>query len=158
MSNDGNADRPAKTDSPDTASEKNLTQTADHKEQPQAGAVDVIENMPPEVKRTFQAFMASIQSGVRPLTHPLFSKFTEAHIDKYLDYIQRDDDHAHQLEASNRWFYLVYFIMVLVTLSAAIVYLLPRDREFLQSIIQIIILVAGGIGTGYGLSKRGKRQ
>ena len=110
-------------------------------------------SMPPEIVREFRAFMGMVQSGGRG-GNPLFEKFTEAHIDKYLDGVQRDDDHAYELSRANRWFYLAYFIVVLVALAAAIVYLLPLDKSFLESIIQILVILGGGIGTGYGLSRR----
>lgn len=127
----------------------------DSKKEKTPDTVDEIElrDMPPEVRSQFQAFMAMTQS--RPV-NPLFSKFTEAHIDKYLDYIQRDDDNAHDLKKSNRWFYLTYFILILGVLAATVVYLLPKDKDFLGTILQTILTLAGGIGAGYGLSKKEK--
>jgi len=86
--------------------------------------------------------------------NPLLEKFNEAHIDKYLDYMQRDDDNEYQIKKSNRWFSLVYFILILIILTIGIVYLLPRDKDLLIFIIQVIIILAGGIGAGYGLKSR----
>ncbi|PKO23272.1 MAG: hypothetical protein CVU38_05080 [Chloroflexi bacterium HGW-Chloroflexi-1] len=114
---------------------------------------DEVLDMPPEIRRDIQAFMALFQSGGRG-QNPLFSKFNDAHIDKYLDYIQRDDDHAYELSRTNRWFYLAYFVIALVVLGATVVYLLPNHKDFLDSIIKILLAMAGGIGAGYGLSKR----
>jgi hypothetical protein len=107
-----------------------------------------------DTSREFQAVvMEMFQSGGRS-QNPLLSKFNDAHIDKYLDYIQRDDDHAYELNKTNRWFYLAYFVISLVVLGAAVVYLLPNNKDFLDSIVKILIAMAGGIGAGYGLSKR----
>ena len=98
--------------------------------------------------------MGMVQSQARSPRNPLFEKFTEAHIDKYLDYVQRDDDNEYNLRKTNRWFYLGFVIIALVALGAAIVYLLPRDKGFLASVIQILIVLTGGIGAGYGLKSR----
>ncbi len=54
-----------------------------------------------------QAFMGMIQSQMRSTMGVLFEKFTEKHIDKYLDYIQRDDDHEYELRKTNRLYYLI---------------------------------------------------
>lgn len=136
--------------------EKSVAKPPQAEAKPEAEAISAIEDMPPEMRKTVQAFMAMFQSQARTAGHPLFSKFTEAHIDKYLDYVQRDDDHAYEMAKSNRLFYLSYFVLAMVVLAAAVVYLLPRDRDFLIQIIQFLILLGGGIGAGYGLSKRGK--
>ena len=128
------------------------TAADDKKDECQDGSLDAtIKEMPPEIKRQVQSFMATFQS--RPQINPLFEKFTEAHVDKYLDYIQRDDDNEYELRKSNRWFYLAYFVLGLVALSAAVIYILPKDKAFLEMILQILIALAGGIGAGYGLSK-----
>ncbi len=136
--------------------EKSVAKPTKPEAKREAELVPETEDMPPEFRRQIQAFMAMIQTQSKTAGHPLFAKFTEAHIDKYLDYVQRDDDHEYEIAKSNRLFYLGYFILAIVVLIVAIVYLLPRDRDFLIQIIQFLVLLGGGIGAGYGLSKRGK--
>jgi hypothetical protein len=34
--------------------------------------------------------------------HPLYSKFSSAHIDKFLDYSHKDDENTYKLQSSNR--------------------------------------------------------
>jgi hypothetical protein len=135
-------------------SEKAIAKSAAPEEGETPGITTDIQAISPDVKRQIQAFMAMFQSQIRMPTNPLFDKFTEAHIDKYLDYVQRDDDNAYELKKSNRWFYLGYFVLALVVLGAAIVYLLPRDKDFLEAVIRILVVLAGGIGAGYGLKSR----
>ncbi len=113
-----------------------------------------ISEMPPEVLqslRSFSTLISGTTTSSGPLTHPLFDKFTDAHIDKYLDYIQRDDDHEYDLKRTNRWFYLGYALLAMCVFIAGVVYLLPRDKDLLIQLIQIIVLIAGGIGAGYGI-------
>lgn len=117
--------------------------------------ISEIEEMPAEVVQQFRTFLAMFSrssSGPRP--HPLFEKFKDEHIDKYLDYVQRDDDHEYDLKRTNRWFYLFYAVVAIAVFILAVVYLLPRDKELLQTLIQLIVVLGGGIGAGYGLSKR----
>jgi len=129
---------------------KDLPDANNPKETSEAELTADVQDMPPEVRRQFQAILAMFQAQ-RPMSNPLLSKFNETHIDKYLDYLQRDDDNAHELKKSNRWFYLAYFTLSLIALGAAIVYLLPNNKDFLETILQILIALAGGIGAGYGL-------
>jgi hypothetical protein len=122
--------------------------------QPEEISSDEFEKMPVEISRTFRSFMAMFSQVGGPRFNPLFEKFTEAHIDKYLDYVQRDDDNEYELKKSNRWFYFGYVILALAIFCAAVVYLLPRDKDLLFRLIEIIVLLAGGLGAGYGLKSR----
>ncbi|MDD4274023.1 MAG: hypothetical protein PHG14_09895 [Desulfobacter postgatei] len=54
------------------------------------------DGTPTEVQRTIRMMMSSASGAVRP-GHPLFEKFTDEHVHKYLDYIQKDDDNAFEL-------------------------------------------------------------
>jgi hypothetical protein len=116
---------------------------------------EAVEKMPPEVRRIFQGFAASFSSQISgPRPNPLFEKFTPEHIDKYLDYIQRDDDHDYELKKTNRMYYMVYALVALAAFGAGVVYLLPRDKDLLIQLITLIVILGGGVGAGYGLSKR----
>jgi len=44
--------------------------------------------------------------------------------------------------------------MALGMFVAGVVYLLPRDKDLLIQLIQIIVLIAGGIGAGIGIKSR----
>jgi hypothetical protein len=116
---------------------------------------EVMKNVPPQVIREFQSFMGMISSG--PRMHPLFDKFTDEHIDKYLDGLQKERDHDFDLSKSNRMYYLVYAIIAIIAIGAAIVYLLPKDKDLLLLLIQILVVLAGGVGAGYGISKRSQK-
>ena len=114
-----------------------------------------VNNIPNEARKQIQSVMAMFQSSHdRPPVNPLFEKFTESHIDKYLDYIQKDDDSAVDIKKSNRWFNLAYFVIALIAVGLAIFFIFPKDKEFLQNIIQILLAFAGGFGAGYGVKSR----
>ena len=110
------------------------------------------DDMPAEVKRFISMSMMQStppMSGSR--SHPLFDKFTEEHVHKYLDYIQRDDDNEFNLKSSNRWFYLAYTLLGITFFGFLIIYLLPKDKVLLNEIFKLLVTFAGGVGSGYGL-------
>ncbi|MCP4395663.1 MAG: hypothetical protein GY804_15555 [Alphaproteobacteria bacterium] len=108
------------------------------------------ESMPSEMKRVVQMAMTQSSFSGRK-SHPLFDKFNEEHVHKYLDYIQRDDDFENQLRASNRWFYLIYTIAGLSFFIFLIIYLLAKDKSLLNDILKFLFAFAGGVGSGYGI-------
>jgi hypothetical protein len=124
---------------------------------PSTGGSPASGDMPPQIVKQVQSFLATFESHARTSEHPLFAKFTAEHIDKYLDSIQRDDDHAHELRKSNRWFYLGYFVLILAAIALGIGYLLPRDKDLLLWLVQILVILIGGVGIGYGINKREKK-
>ncbi|HET55671.1 MAG TPA: hypothetical protein ENN33_10705 [Ignavibacteria bacterium] len=111
---------------------------------------EVIEELPPEHRKTFRALIHSSSMMNKP-THPLFDKFNENHIDKFLDYTQRDDDNLFKLKSSNRWFVLVYTLLVIAVFLFLVVFLLPTDKEMFLDLVKILVAFGGGVGSGYGL-------
>jgi len=76
-------------------SEVAVSEKAKEKEAEQEIPLDkAIKEMPPAVRQTLQSFFALVSrtTSSDPRHISLFEKFTDEHIDKYLDYIQRDDD------------------------------------------------------------------
>ena len=112
---------------------------------------DLPDDMPYEVQQTIRMAMMSSQQSSGGRHHPLFEKFTEEHVHKYLDYIQKDDDNDFSLRSSNRWVYLLYTILGLSFFSFLVIYLLPKDKILLDQIIKLFVAFAGGLGSGYGL-------
>jgi len=100
---------------------------------------DLPDDMPQEAKQIVRmAMMSSSATGV-PRHHPLFEKFTEDHVHKYLDYIQKDDDNEFSFRSSNRWFYLLYTILGLSFFSFLVIYLLPKDKALLDEILKLLV-------------------
>jgi hypothetical protein len=113
--------------------------------------IDQIKAIPPRIRREVLSFMATFQSQIGMRTNPLFEKMTEGNIDKYIDTVQKDDEHSFDLEKRDRWFRLVYFVLTLIVVGAAVVYLLPRDKEFLMKAFETLLWFGSGFGAGYGL-------
>ena len=54
------------------------------------------------------------------------------------------------LHRANQRYLLLYFLLALVALGAAFIYLVPLDRALLDDIIKILVGLVGGFGAGYG--------
>ncbi len=121
-------------------------------------AAEILSSLPDELPQEVKERVTSMMMGFSGTSisrsssrHPLFDKFSEDHVHKYLDYIQRDDDHAHELKSSNRWFHLTYTIIGVLFFSFLVVYLLPKDKNLLNDILKLLFTFVGGIGSGYGI-------
>ncbi len=119
---------------------------------------DDMESAPPAFKKMVE-FMSIGMTGM-PSRHPLFDKFTDAHIDKYLDSLQRDDDHAYKLASTNRFFYLAVFGVVVGLMIFLVVFLLPDNKELLYEILKAAAVYLGGLGSGIGIQviRKSKRD
>ena len=85
-----------------------------------------------------------------PPSNPLLEKLNERHISTLLEHAGRKQDREFDLHRANLRYLLLYFLIALVVLGAAIIYLVPLDRALLDDIIKILVGLVGGFGAGYG--------
>lgn len=104
----------------------------------------------------FSSFMSFFSSG--PGADPLFSKFNEEHTTQFLDQVQKSEERAHDLQKTDRKLLVAFVLLLVLVFCGGVVYLLPRDRELLLLLIQFLVLLAGGIGTGIGIMSRRPRS
>lgn len=122
---------------------------------------DPLDLIPPEqrnevVTRLFSSFTSFLSVG--PAPNPLLNKFNEEHISQFLEQMQRNDDRTHELQKTDRRLIAIFILLLVVVFCGGVIYLLPRDRELLLLLIQFLVLVAGGIGAGYGIHSRRERS
>lgn len=119
----------------------------------------IVEQIPEPARKVFQMQMAMMQTvSRRAPSHPLFEKFTSQHIDKFLDYSQKDDDNNYRLKSTNRWFHLLYVVLGLGSLLALIFFLAPQNQELLTEFLKLLVVFASGLGSGYGLRSYQERK
>ena len=94
-----------------------------------------------------------MSSGSKNAMSIIFEKFNSDHIDKYLDYLQRDDDTEAKYRSTNRFFYMGYVIIALIFLGFATVYLLPNNKDLLLQLIALLTSFGGGFGIGRSTRK-----
>ena len=114
----------------------------------------ILTDMPPQIKSEVASFFSMIQSQSMPQLNPLFEKFNDQHVDKFLDILKGDDDNIHELRKSNRWFYIGTFIFITIVAIGLVVYLLPKDRDLLMTLVQLFVILTGGVGAGFGISEK----
>lgn len=124
----------------------------DAKAQAQADEVaELVKDMPKPVRRRFEMTMMQMFSGSSgPMMHPLFEKFTDKHIDKFLDNSQKDDQNQFQFHSTNRWFRLAYAVIA-VALFVFVLVFFAKDQQTLNEILKLLVIFGGGVGSGYGL-------
>lgn len=129
--------------------------------QTESNQVDVkefIKNMPAPFRKTIETAMMQFSSSGGRIGHPLFDKFNDKHIDKFLDYSQEDDNNLYKLRSTNRWFTLIYTIVGIGFLIFLIIFLLPSNKDLLVEILKLIVIFAAGVGGGYGLKSHLNKQ
>lgn len=123
--------------------------------EPSAIPAEVAEELAsatPQVRQLFETFFAASYTTKRH--HPLFDKFTDQHVDKFLDVVQAEDIREHRLRATDRYFRVFYFVATVSVLLFLVWYLLPVDKALLMDLIKILIAFVGGFGVGYGAGKK----
>lgn len=83
--------------------------------------------------------------------HPVFDKMTPEHVTMFLEHSHEHERDNYKYKKSDRWFFLVYFMLVIGIFMFLTVYLLPNDRDLYMEILKLVGAVAvGGFG-GYGV-------
>jgi hypothetical protein len=113
-----------------------------------------IEKIPEPVKSLFSSFFAARQ----PVFPPFMEKITEQHIDKVLDYSEKQDQREFLEVQSERRLAFAKFVIIVVLFIFLFVfltlYLVDRDKELYKDILKVGLGALGGIAAGYGLGKR----
>ncbi|MCX5905320.1 MAG: hypothetical protein NTV89_18040 [Proteobacteria bacterium] len=112
---------------------------------------EFVKTMPPQVRKSFEMAMMQTFSSRGPGFHPIFDKFNEKHIDKFLDYSHSDDDNEFKLKSSNRYFYFGYSLLCMGIFTFLVVYLLPNNKDLLLELFKLIVIFGGGFGSGFGV-------
>jgi hypothetical protein len=111
---------------------------------------EVLKGAPPEVRKAIIQMASFRSSGPIYQSHPLFQKFNHGHIDKLLDYGHKDDENSFELEKSSKKYTLTYVCLAIGLLIFLVVYLANDNKELLTDILKILVVFAGGFGSGFG--------
>lgn len=108
---------------------------------------EVIEGLPPEIKKVFEFGMLQMRSGPH---NPIMDKLEPQHIDKILSIAEKDEEHSDKQTTKRRRYNLVYVLLGISVFIFLIVYLIEIDKELLLKILAAITLFGAGFGGGYG--------
>lgn len=124
---------------------------------------DAVENavrkLADDKPETFEKITAMMMTG--PLSNPIHQKMTEGHINKVLDLAAQHDEREFELAkgkqgivASNRWFRLGIFVMILFFVAILIV-AFKEQHDVLIPLVTGLLAFAGGFGSGWGIGRSG---
>lgn len=120
--------------------------------------IELPDDMPKEMQQTIRMAMTSASMGTMRSGHPLFEKFNEEHVHKFLDYTQKDDDNEFTYRSSNRLYHIGYAILGVALFIFLVVYLVPKDKILFDQIFKMLVAFAGGLGSGYGIKSYQSRK
>jgi hypothetical protein len=113
-----------------------------------------IERIPEPIKGLISSVFASRQ----PVFPPFMEKINEQHIDKVLDYSEKQDERDFTEAQSERRIAFIRFLVIVglfVFLFVFLtIYLVDRDKELYKDILKVALGALGGLAAGYGLGKR----
>lgn len=121
---------------------------------------EVLEDLPPEVRKQISLMVSSRSSYQGPFPNPLIEKLTESHIDKIIQASIEEDDKSFKYANNGRAYTFVYSIVGVALFVFLLVFLIDKNPELLFEILKIVGLVVGGGAGGYGLRayKEGKSK
>lgn len=94
-------------------------------------------------------FMGSVRSG--PAYHPIFDKFESQHVTQFLSQAATRDAARQKKARGDRWFLLVYVMVVVGVFLFLTWILLPDQSELYFQILQGIGVFGAGLAGGYGI-------
>lgn len=109
---------------------------------------EAIGRMPPATREIFEMLAVSTMASPH---HPLIDKFKDEHVKQFLDNDRIETANDYAIRSSNRWFHLIYVVIVLISLGLLIWFLLPEHEDMLSDFLKILLAFAGGVTSGFGL-------
>lgn len=120
------------------------------KPQPKVEEVPVLEQLPPELKRSVETVL-STQKSATPLPSTLADKINEQHIEKVLELTAQEDTRRYMETLQRRRYRLIYMILGIICFAAMGFLMVGKHTELFKEIVKLFFVFTGGIGTGYAL-------
>lgn len=100
----------------------------------------------------------SMQRVSTPFVSPIQRKINEGHISKILEIVEKDDERTFADAQSSKKYTLVYVIIFSLLFVFATVFLTNKNEELYKEVLKFFIVFLGGLGSGFGLGKYGKKD
>ena len=118
---------------------------------------EILKHVPqgerPKFLREVSMFLSMTRHGS---SSDIFAnKINSSHIDKIIDSVGADNRRKYQFAVGQRKFnFALIFVMIIVIVGLMVFFALRNESELLKQILIGIALIIGGVGGGYGYSKR----
>ena len=117
------------------------------------------QNLKPEQLKIVQEAVSTlqIQAGIRE--HPILKKVTSEHVTTLINNDEKASIRESDERKDIRKNYLIIFGSILFFIVFVCVFFtLTNNKDTLYKIIEIIVIFAGGLGTGYGVRSYIRKQ
>lgn len=131
-------------------STKAATVTKIPKPQPKVEEVPVLEQLPPELKRSVETAL-STQKSATPLPATLADKINEQHIEKVLELTAQEDNRRYMDNLQRRRYRLIYLVLGVACFAVTAFFMVGEHTDLFKEIVKLFFVFVGGIGTGYAL-------
>ncbi|WP_334831281.1 hypothetical protein [Nostoc sp.] len=98
-----------------------------------------------------QATLSMQRISSTPFISPIQEKINESHISKILEIAEKDDERAFADTQASRKYTLINIVIFLLFLGFLTVFLVNKDLETYRELLKLLIIFAGGLGSGFGL-------
>lgn len=102
------------------------------------------------IKAIFEHISASGFHGVNPI-NPMFEKFNEGHIDKFLDYSEKDEQREYKLDIIKYCVIILVFIVIVALIVFFAIFFGKENPELCEKIILALVSIIAGAFGGYGI-------
>lgn len=110
---------------------------------------EVLEKMPPEMRRGVKETFGIITSGT--MGNPIARKLTPEHIHKVLDYGENESKREFKERGAARWFALAY-VLIGVGVFFAFAWMFGRsDPDLFKLVLTYVATFGAGFAGGWGL-------
>ncbi|RMD89363.1 MAG: hypothetical protein D6813_10765 [Calditrichaeota bacterium] len=108
------------------------------------------ENLPPQIKKVVSL---SMQRFSGPFPPQFYDKITSEHINKLIEYSEKDDERSYNYAKTSRLFNFLYIIIAVSLFLFLTIFFGKDNQEIYLEIIKFLAVFAGGFGIGYGLKR-----
>lgn len=115
---------------------------------------EFLKDAPPEFRKVMAMFSQMQMSGPRgnPLTSAIAKHLNSDHLTAVIQLMDKSEDLEYEHAKQARWTNLLILVIVLIFSGFALWYLGVSNPDLLIVIVNAAVLIAGGLGAGFGYS------
>ena len=116
---------------------------------------EIVKSLPPEqgrtIKRSFEFMMSATNM---PSYYPLLKKLSGEHIDKIIEYSEKDDERSFRFALFSKWHTLIFTILGMGIFIFLTLFLAKDASNIYMDILKVAFGFLGGFGVGSFFKKK----
>ncbi|RJP33342.1 MAG: hypothetical protein C4527_04640 [Candidatus Omnitrophota bacterium] len=117
-------------------------------------SIEIVEKMPGNMRDHFFALISKQLKD--PFSFGINEKLTEEHINKIIDYTEKDNERNYRFADSARKYHLIYTVIGVLLFVFLTWFLSTNSSAVYSDILKMMAIFAGGLGAGYGIKSAKK--